>query len=159
MQLPPAGRLRALGLAIVLAVGLLAAARQLGGGLYAAHGAYRAQVDAILDGRLALSRAPDALAHDLAWTPAGVQQVWGLGVSGWQLPFEAAGRVFGLQPFPDRIAMVAWLALVAFVMLRAFRRDEEQAPTEARVVGIGAVIITFLLPGFVAVVRCRIGVY
>ncbi len=155
----PASRIRAFGLAVLLAVGLLAATRQMApGAMYAAHGAYRAQVDAMLDGRLALSRSPDALAHDLAWTPSGVQQVWGLGVPMWQLPFEALGRGIGLQPFPDRVALAVFLALVAFVLLRAFRRTPEH-PEESRVVGAGAVLITFLLPGVVALVRSRIEVY
>src|SRR5215510_3415015 len=106
-----ASRLRSLGLAIALALAVLVACRQITlHGAYAPQPIYRAQVDALLDGRLALTAAPDGLIHDLAWTPGGVQQVWGLGAPLWQLPFEALGRAIGVSPFPDRIALLAWLA-------------------------------------------------
>ena len=103
-------RLRALGVAVVSAAVFLIAARQLGcRGAYSGSAVYRAQVDAFLDGRLALSTSPDALAHDLAWTESGVQQVWGLGVPLWQTPFELAARAFGQGPFPDKVALLVWL--------------------------------------------------
>src|SRR4051812_5379895 len=121
----PGSRVRSFGLALGIALAFLFATRQLGCNAYSSNGAYRAQVDAFLSGRLALSESPDALAHDLAWTPAGVQQVWGLGVPLWQTPFELAARVVGQDPFPDRVAMVLWIALAWFVLLRAFRRDGE----------------------------------
>ncbi|MBL0220205.1 MAG: hypothetical protein IPQ07_40835 [Myxococcales bacterium] len=149
-----ATRLRSLGLAFAVALVLLLATRQLGCHAYSANGAYRAQVDAFLDGRLALSRSADALAHDLAWTPSGVQQVWGLGVPLWQTPFELAARLIGQDPFPDRVALLVWLTLGWFVLLRAFRR-----PGEPWWVGGGAVLITALLPAFVTMVRGRMGVY
>jgi uncharacterized membrane protein YgcG len=128
--------LRSLALAFVL----LLAARQLtlhGG--YAPNPGYRAQVDALLAGRLALTASPDGLLHDLAWTPHGVQQVWGLGVPLWQLPFEAFGRLIGVSPFPDRIPLAAWLAVMFFVVIRAFRppaagaaRPDAPPPTATR---------------------------
>src|SRR5512144_1742282 len=93
-------RLRSFGLAALLALVLLVACGQISlHGGYAPNPGYRAQVDALLDGRLALTPAPDGLLHDLAWTPRGVQQVWGLGVPLWQLPFEALGRLVGYAPF------------------------------------------------------------
>jgi hypothetical protein len=150
-------RVRALGVAVVLAFGLLIGFRQLGPqGTYAAHGAYRAQVDAFLAGRLALTTAPEGLAHDLAWTPSGVQQVWGLGAPLWMTPFEAAARVVGADPFPDRIALGLWLALVMFVVIRALFRARDG---EAWWIGAGSVLLTALLPGFVSMLRGRLGVY
>ncbi|MDB4962333.1 MAG: hypothetical protein JWP01_2332 [Myxococcales bacterium] len=150
-------RLRALGVAAILAFGLLIGFRQLGThGAYAGHGAYRAQVDAFLAGRLALTTAPEGLAHDLAWTPTGVQQVWGLGVPMWMTPFEVGARVVGVDPFPDRIAMGLWLALVMFVLIRAFFRARDG---EAWWIGAGSVLLTALLPGFLAMLRGRLGVY
>ncbi|HWU87641.1 MAG TPA: hypothetical protein VN253_10225, partial [Kofleriaceae bacterium] len=114
-------RRRSLAVAVVVAAALLVATRQLGpGGWYAPHGAYRAQVDAFLDGRLALTEHPDGLAHDLAWTDTGVQQVWGLGAPAWQTPFELLGRAVGVSPVPDRVAMLAWLALAIYALLRGF---------------------------------------
>ncbi len=147
-------RARAAGTAIVVALVFLLATRQLGCRAYSASGAYRAQVDAFLAGRVALSPSPDAIAHDLAWTPGGVQQVWGLGVPLWQTPFELLARSIGQDPFPDRIAMLAWFALAVFVLFRAFRREGE-----AWWVGCGSVLITAFLPAFVTMVRGRMGVY
>lgn len=149
-------RLRSFGVAALVALGLLLVTKQLGcHGAYSNHAAYRAQVAAFFDGRLALTTAPEGLAHDLAWTESGVQQVWGLGVPLWQTPFEAAARAVGQGPFPDRVAMVAWLACVGFVLLRAFKRRDG----EAWWVGAGCVVIAGLLPAFVTLIRARLGVY
>src|ERR1051325_6644332 len=148
-------RLRTFGVAVLIAGVLLVIGQQLTvHGWYAAHGAYRAQVDAFLDGRLALSYAPEAIQHDFAWVNGGVQQVWGLGVAMWQTPFELVGRVIGLTPFPDRIALLACLALMIFVSLRAWREDGEPWWIRAGCVGL-----TALLPPLVTVLRGRIGVY
>ncbi len=143
-------RLVTLAIAVALALALLFATRQITPrGWYAVHYPYRAQVDALLSGRLALTASPDGLAHDLAWTASGTQQVWGLGVPLLQAPFEAAARVFGLGPFPDRVAMLAFMALAFFMILRAFRGWA----------GIGAMLVTGLLPGVVAMLRGRMQVY
>ncbi len=158
MGLGPRGRSlgTTLAVAVALAFALLLVTKQLGpNGAYSAHGAYRAQVAAFLDGRLSLSSAPEALAHDLAWTEAGVQQVWGLGVPMWQTPWSAAAAVLGTT-FPDRVAMGLWLSLVLFVLLRAFVRGGSNEP---RWLGAGALLITALLPGFLAMLRGRLGVY
>lgn len=167
-------RLRDFGVAVLIAMVLLLSCRQITmHGAYARHPGYRAQVDALLDGRLALTRSPDGLRHDLAWTPRGVQQVWGLGVPLWQLPLEALGRVAGLSPFPDRVALAAWLAVMLFVMIRAFRPrgasvpgpdDPRRGPgrpraIDARILQLGAILITALLPGLVTVLRGRSEVY
>lgn len=147
-------RARSLGLAVGAALLFLLATRQLGCKAYSANGAHRAQVDAFLSGRLALSASPDALGHDLAWTPSGVQQVWGLGVAMWQTPFELLARVVGQDPVPDRIALLVFLALAWFVLLRAFHRADEPWW-----IGAGSALITALLPPVIAMVRGRMGVY
>lgn len=154
--MPIGPRLRSFGVAGLVALALLVGSKQLGcHGAYSSHAAYRAQVDAFLHGRLALTRAPEGLAHDLAWTDSGVQQVWGLGVPAWLVPFELSARAIGQDPFPDRVAMAAWLALAGFVLLRAFRRRDG----EAWWIGAGSMVIAGLLPGFVTLVRARLGVY
>ncbi|HEY5934839.1 MAG TPA: hypothetical protein VIU61_09395, partial [Kofleriaceae bacterium] len=151
-------RLRTLAVATLLAAVILVVTGQLSpSGGHAAHGAYRAQVDAFLSGRLALSESPDALIHDLAWAEHGVQQVWGLGVPLWQTPFELVGRAIGLTPFPDRIALLAWLALVGYVLARGFRRAGDLR--EPWFADAGTLVIAALLPAFLALVRGRIGVY
>jgi hypothetical protein len=148
-------RLRALVVATIVAIALLAVGGQIGGdGWYAAHGAYRAQTSALLAGKLALSDAPEAVQHDMVWTGKDVQQVWGLGVPAWQAPFELAGRAVGWTPFPDRVALLAWLGLALYVSLRAWKRDREPAWISA-----GCVFITALLPAFVTLLRGRLGVY
>src|SRR3954462_8375382 len=115
----PKAKLLALGVAALVAFVLLITARQITlRHWYSANGAYRAQVAAMLAGRLALSNAPEVLAHDYAWTDDGVQQVWGLGIPMWQTPFERGGRLVGLSPFPDRIPLVFWLALMLYVAMR-----------------------------------------
>jgi hypothetical protein len=148
-------RLRALGVAALVALALGFATRTVRiDGWYAAHAQYRAQVDALLAGRLALSTTPDGLAYDLAWTGDSVQQVWGLGAPLWQTPFEAVGRLVGISPFPDRIPLLAWIALATFALIRGFvRRDEPWW------IGAGCVLIAALLPGFVAMMRGRIDIY
>jgi hypothetical protein len=145
---------RGFGVALLLALALLAAGRQITlHRWYSASPVYRAQVDAMLTGRLALSEAPEAIQHDFAWTERGVQQVWGLGVPLWQLPFEVVGRAVGCSPFPDRVALLAWLALAFAAVIRAWwRRDEPW-------LGVGCVVITALLPPIVTLVRGRLGVY
>ena len=151
----PPSRLRAAGIAAVVALALLVAGGQIGPGRwYAASGAYRAQVDALLAGRLGLSRAPEAMQHDLAWTDDGVQQVWGLGVAMWQAPFELAARAVGCAPFPDRLALLGFVALALAVTLRAWRR-----PDEPWWIGWGSALIVGLLPGFVTLLRGRVGPY
>ncbi len=150
------GRLRSFGIAATLAIALLVVCKQITlHGWYAAHPYYRAQVDALMSGRFALSKTPDGVFHDLAWTQSGVQQVWGLGVALWQLPFEALGRLVGIAPFPDRIALAAWLALMFYAVIRVF----EPRDAESRWMQIGAVVIVALLPGVVTMLRCRLGVY
>jgi len=149
-----ASRVRSRGLAFAIALVFLLATRQLGCDAYSGNGAHRTQVDAFLAGRLALSTSPDALAHDLAWTPSGVQQVWGLGVAMWQTPFELGARAVGQDPFPDRIALLVFLALAWFVLLRAFIREGEPWW-----IGAGSALITGLLPALIAMVRGRMGVY
>jgi hypothetical protein len=150
-------RLRAIGVSAVVALALLLAGRQLAvTGWYSASPMYRAQVDALLAGRLALSEAPEALFHDLAWTSDGVQQVWGLGVPAWQTPFELAGRVIGVTPFPNRVPLLAWLTLMVYVLVRALWPRE---PSEPWWLGAGAILITALLPAFVTLIRGRVGIY
>ena len=78
---------------------------------------FRAQTEALLRGKLALSDSPTDLGVDLCWSEGGVHQVWGLGVPLWRLPFEALARVFGHPAFSDRLAMGLFMALVAYIAL------------------------------------------
>lgn len=144
-------RSRALAIAVALAFGLLFATRQITpSGWYAGQWAYRAQVDALLDGRLALTHEPAGLYHDLAWTDdGGVQQVWGLGAPLLQVPFEVVGRLIGWSPLPDRIALVGWLVFVFWVLLRAFPGWQ----------AVGAFLVSALMPPIITMLRGRCQVY
>ncbi len=120
--------------------------------MFARNGVYRAQVDALLHGELAMSTHPEGLAHDLVWTESGVQHAWGLGVPLWLAPFQAMWSVVGRE-FPDRIALALWLALTVVVVLRGL------LPAARWWHAMPLLLMTVLLPGFVAMVRGRLGVY
>jgi len=122
---------------------------------YADHPYYRAQVVAILDGHLALSDEPEALAHDLAWIDGGVQQVWGLGVPLWETPFEIVGRIVGVTPFPDRVAMFLGIALMMYLLLRAWLGTTGERTIGSR----GAFIMCAFAPGVLAMMKGRLSVY
>lgn len=116
---------------VILAVGVL-----LGTGLvsdwgewYSVEPGYRMQTEAFLDGTVAVSNNPQAIPWDMAWARERVQQVWGLGVPAWRLPFEAVARVFGQPAFPDRFAFGIAFALLSFAVLKLFfvRPGEENA--------------------------------
>jgi hypothetical protein len=84
-------------------------------GLYGTSPYHRIQADALLHGHLWLGNTIDQLGPGLAWHNGHVQQVWGLGIGFWLLPFQAVWRLFGGQMFPDRLALG-----VAFALLAAF---------------------------------------
>ena len=69
---------------------------------------YREQTEALLRGSLALHSTATAMTSDLAWHNGGVQQVWGLGVPVWRLPFELLAKLAGQRAFPDRWEFRAW---------------------------------------------------
>jgi hypothetical protein len=83
---------------------------------YSASPYYREQVDAFLHGDLALSHNPADLRMDLCWSEKGVQQVWGLGIPLWELPFDVWAQALGYSTFPERIALGCFLALIAYVV-------------------------------------------
>jgi hypothetical protein len=145
---------------------------------------HRAQVDALLRGSLALSACPSALRHDLAWSEAGVHQVWGLGVPLCRLPFDALARICGSQHFPDRISFGIALGLVAWCVLATFWRSlvpfnlgpsgnaaspelgtrvrpENGSASRAMAVCIwmGVVLLVLLFPPFVGLLKSRFEVY
>jgi len=75
-----------------------------------------------------------------------VQQVWGLGVPFWQLPFDVLSRVYGFSKFPDRIALGIFIALVAFIVCRTWfsalaRRETEKECHPPITAASGAVIL------------------
>jgi len=87
------------------------------GQLYSPIPYHREQTDAFLRGELAINHNPFDLNEDLCWSEGGVNQVWGLGIPFWRLPFEALARLLGLAPFPDRVALGLFIALAAYIVL------------------------------------------
>jgi len=75
---------------------------------------HRHQAEALLNGNLYLSDSLYALQPGLVWYNGHVQQVWGLGIGLWLLPFGATWRLFSHQPIPDRIVLGLAFALLAF---------------------------------------------
>jgi hypothetical protein len=50
------------------------------------------QSQALLGGSLAIGSDPSEVEFDTAWAQGGIQQIWGLGVPLWRLPFEVAAK-------------------------------------------------------------------
>src|SRR6266700_3547721 len=78
---------------------------------YSSSSYHREQSRALLHGRFALSNNPKDLSTDLCWSGGGVQQVWGLGISLWLLPFDAVAEQVGESAFPYRLALGLFIAL------------------------------------------------
>jgi hypothetical protein len=151
--------------AVVLAAGVL-----LGTGLisnwgewYSDHLVYRWQTESLLDGCFALSTDPRQLGWDLVWANGSVQQVWGLGVPFWRLPFEALARAAGQAAFPDRIAFGIAFALAAWAVLRLYLGKGDTTKPVAKNAGIArafcAVVLLILFPPFITMCRFRFAVY
>jgi hypothetical protein len=88
------------------------------GRLYSAAPFHLFQADAMLSGHLSLPDSIEDLQPGLAWHNGHVQQVWGLGIGLWLMPFQAVWKLFGGQLFPDRIALGLAFALLAFYTLK-----------------------------------------
>ena len=128
------------------------------------------QTDALLRGSLALSHNPFDLTHDLCWSQGGVEQVWGLGIPLWQLPWEALAKLLGFSPFPEFIALALFVAFVAYFVLSTWlgtllQSDSEIAlstPAEKRwqwFNALGAVSLSLVLPPLINLLRYRMLIY
>ncbi len=129
---------------------------------------YRHQVDAFLDGRFLISEDPAYLDMDMTWSGGGVQQVWGLGIPLWRLPFTILAKAFGLDVLPDRIPLLAALMLWAYVVLRVFLGHSRMIfIVEGRLkkgeenfwVWLLAALSILCLPIFVTLLRTRLDIY
>jgi hypothetical protein len=114
-----------------------------GVGLYGLSPYHRLQAEALLHGHLYLGNSIDQLGPGLAWHDGHVQQVWGLGVGLWLLPFQAVWRLFGGQMFPDRIGLGVAFALLAFYTGCTGRRI---AGNGHLATGVGFVWLVLLCP-------------
>ncbi len=136
------------------------------GAWYSPSRPHRAQTEAFLRGQLALSTNISDLADDLCWSECGVQQVWGLGVPLWRLPFEAVARIWSDRGFPDRLALAIFGAVTAYVVLRASNQlagcerylEKGKSPSEVTPTRPYALLV-LLFPPFLSLVMARGDVY
>jgi len=80
------------------------------GEYYSEQPSLRRQTKAIEDGHIALATDVVTLDWDQVWDNGKVQQVWGLAVPIWRLPFEWLARLFGRYGFPDRLVFAFSMA-------------------------------------------------
>jgi hypothetical protein len=124
---------------------------------------YRHQTDAFLEGSVALGSNPAKLDWDWAWWDGASQQVWGLGVPAWRLPFEAVARLLGYSAFPDRIAFIVALFTTTYVVLGIFlpRRflSHPFRSIRDRPATVIAPLLLILSPAFVNLCCTRFWVY
>jgi hypothetical protein len=115
-------RLILAGAAALIAIGIALVTQLIPGwGRWYSHDLnYRVQTDAFLQGSVALDANPANLGWDWAWWDNKAQQVWGLGVPLFRLPFEWSARAVGLETFPDRFVFLAALAGTTYLLLRTF---------------------------------------
>jgi hypothetical protein len=126
---------------------------------------YRRQTDAFLEGRLALSDSPTAVEHDMAWSEGGVEQVWGLGVPSWRLPFEGLARAFGQPAFPDRLALLAAIIVAGYVVMRGLSAPEVRSASDwirqlrTNAAGPAASLLMLVFPPLMTLCRGPFNVY
>jgi glycosyltransferase involved in cell wall biosynthesis len=158
--------------ALIYAAGLLFTSGVLQWGhFYSISMPFRSQTDALLRGELALSHNPADLANDLCWAQGGVQQVWGLGIPLWRLPFELVAKLFGFEGFPDRLALVMFITVVAYVVLRTWYTPlvgnvgRRTSPSHSRgncqvfLIALGAVGLSLFFGPMVSLLLSRMLVY
>lgn len=129
---------------------------------YSNNFAYREQTEAMLHGSLALASTPTAEAWDMAWAKGGVQQVWGLGVPCWRLPFEAFAKMCGCDAFPDRVAFGLALALIVFAVVRIrtpFCGIGSSSARSCLPETVAGVFLLVFFPPFVTLCRTWFNVY
>jgi hypothetical protein len=124
---------------------------------------YRRQTEALLDGRLALSRSPTDAHFDLVWSQSAVQQAWGLGGPLWRLPFELLAKLSGQPAFPDRVAFAAAIALTTYLLLKAVTLKTAADPTatwQTKTANcLVAVAVVSAFPPFLTLLRVPFNVY
>jgi hypothetical protein len=135
--------------AIVLCA--LAAGARPGGGWHSPDTRYRVQTEAFFRGTFALQPVPHGQRADWAWGN-GSQQVWGLGVPFLRMPGEVLARAAGQRSFPDRVTLIAVLAIVIAILVRA--TDGQPSLQRASLIAVVG-----LLPAFVTLLRTRMFVY
>lgn len=127
---------------------------------YSSWPAHRLQAEALMSGQLALSQAPTELDWDYTWSGGGVQQVWGLGVGLWRLPFVTLAKLFGFSSFPDHLAFGLFVLLIASLVLRTWGRLAERMTNQREsMLPVLLFIVLLGFPPFVSLVKSRFAIY
>jgi hypothetical protein len=132
---------------------------------YSSSSYHREQSKALLHGRFAISNNPRDLSTDLCWSGGGVQQVWGLGISLWRLPFDALSELLGEPAFPDRLGLGLFMALGAYVVFvtwldlgdKSQKASTSKSPN--RWAGYGAVILCLVFAPLINLLRSKMDHY
>jgi hypothetical protein len=99
---------------LLYGAGMLALGVANHGYLYQDFPYHTLQAEAMLQGHFWLADSVADLKIGLAWHEGKVQQVWGLGVGIWLLPFVGIWKLVGVGGFPDRIPLGFAFSMLAF---------------------------------------------
>lgn len=108
------------------------------------------EAQAMLRGTFSLGDTVHQLHPGLAWHDGHVQQVWGLGIGLWLLPFQAIWSLAGGGQFPSRVALIAAFSLFAFYVGKTGCRWGREQKTAF---GIGFVWILLFIPALWTLAR------
>jgi hypothetical protein len=156
------------GLSIILTTGMVWATNLIShwGYWYSDDVVYRFQTTALLKGSLSLGADPTFLDGDMAWAQGGVQQVWGLGVPAWRLPFEVLARLFGQNMFPDRLCFAFALFLIIYAVMCLFVFPSKSQTLRLQIKKLNEspdilipVFLLILLPPFLNLCQARMSRY
>jgi hypothetical protein len=152
--------------ALVLAIGTIVGTGLVPGyeSWYSKDLTFRRQTHALQGAAMTPGSNPAALTTSSAWAEGRRQQLRGLGVPLWRLPFETAAKVLGQRGFPDRLALAAFMALTIYWVLRglAVPSPSQSAGDWLSHLGrhpqtLGCVLLLALAPPFLALCQARFG--
>jgi len=127
---------------------------------YSDHLTFRWETEKILQGQFAMANDASGMNWDLAWGTGAVQQIWGLGIPLWRVPFEWIAKVFGQEAFPDRLEFMIALLGVAYFIIRFHISFLNRFLDAGNLVGtwIG-LVATLFFPPFITLCSSRFLVY
>ncbi len=135
-------------------------------GWFSSHLQIRQQTEALLDSRIALESDPSFVDFNYLWDNGRVQQVWGLGLAIWRIPFDLSASILGWEGFPDRIAFgVALLIFSCFtcrliiITIGSSGSDQKRSLYSQFHVWFVSVVLLILFPPFLSLLYGRFSVY
>jgi hypothetical protein len=135
---------------VAFAIGYTLLFMHLSGGgithLYSRSTYHRLQAEAMVNGHFGLADSIYQLKFDTAWYNGQVQQIWGLGVGLWLMPFEVLRRWFGLEALPDRAAL--GIAVFLYALYAGFTALRLGRDMKSKTLGIGLCFLLLFFPPF-----------